>query len=103
MYDPNLSDAFDRCLFSQVGMIVRKFSFSFNQSLARVGTLTWQSLRSVIWVNSGVIYQNTWQESWIQNCLEKPINPEVRRLLTACGAPDKENESGPGTHRDVCF
>lgn len=69
-HDPNLSSAYDRFLSLQVRMIVRRFTFSFNQSLARAETLTWQSVWSVIWVNGYVIYQNSWQESWVQNSLK---------------------------------
>lgn len=69
-YDLNFPDAYDRCLFLQVRVNVRRFTFSFNQPLVRVGTLTWQSVWSVIQVNGCVIYQNSWQESWVQNCLK---------------------------------
>lgn len=81
MHDPNSSDAYDRCLSLQVGVNVKRFTFSFNQSLARVGTLTWQSLWSVIWVNGCVIYQNSWQAFRVQKCFEN--QQRERRLPTA--------------------
>lgn len=99
-YDPNFPDAYDRCLSLQVRVNVKRFTFSFNQSLARVGTLTWQSMWSVIWVNGCVIYQISWQESWVQNQQTQSKTPACL-LLTALMT--KKNESVPSAQSNARF
>lgn len=92
--------SYDRCLSLQVRVNVKRFTFSFNQYLAKVGTLTWQSVCSVIWVNGCVVDQNSWQESWVPNW--KINRQRVRRLPTAYSALDKRMNLSPA-HRNACF
>ena len=61
----------------QVWVNEKRFTFTFNQSLVSVGTLTWHGVWSVIWVNGCVIYQNSWQEHCVQNCLKNQQTESV--------------------------